>query len=183
MYSSQVVLVSGGGGVCRQQAMALLEGGARVCMVGKHVEGVAAPAGSLLVLSGVDMRDLAQVRRAVLRAEAHFGHLDVAVAGSASNHLHDYGHIDGTAAGWATVVACDAAATLNLAVAVRARVRVLAVVDPAVHAYPVAFASRASAPPLAAVRAAAGTPVVLLGGSHKHIVRATVLLVAPASHL
>ncbi|RMZ83868.1 hypothetical protein DV737_g1483, partial [Chaetothyriales sp. CBS 132003] len=97
IFKDKVVFCTGGNGsICSGQVRALVHLGANACIVGRNAEKTEAVAADLataragsrvLGLGGVDVRDVASLKRAVDRAAQELGGIDFLIAGAAGNFL------------------------------------------------------------------------------------------------
>ena len=115
----RVALVTGGGtGVTGGVARSLAEAGAKVALVSRsieHLELAAAlinGAGGEALAVPADVRDFAEVEKAVAATVEHFGHLDVVVNGAAGNFLCAAEELSPN--GFGTVVDIDLKGTFNV---------------------------------------------------------------------
>jgi 2,4-dienoyl-CoA reductase [(3E)-enoyl-CoA-producing], peroxisomal len=119
ILAGRVAFVTGGGtGITGGVARALAEAGARVALVSRkmeHLEPAAAKiretGGEALALSA-DVRDFAQVERAVASAVGRFGRIDIVVNGAAGNFLCPAAELSPN--GFGTVVDIDLKGTFNV---------------------------------------------------------------------
>ena len=115
----RVALVTGGGtGITGGVARALSEAGARVVLVSRRAENLE-PAAKVINEAGgealpfaADVRDFAQVERAVAAAVERFGKLDTVVNGAAGNFLCAAEELSPN--GFGTVVDIDLKGTFNV---------------------------------------------------------------------
>ncbi len=119
ILKGRVALVTGGGtGITGGVARALAEAGAQVVLVSRnpeHLEPAAArinEAGGEAVSVAADVRDFAQVERAVATAVEKFGRLDIVVNGAAGNFLCPAEELSPN--GFGTVVDIDLKGTFNV---------------------------------------------------------------------
>lgn len=119
VLAGRVALVTGGGtGITGGVARALAEAGARVVLVSRKLENLE-PAAAVIEKAGgealsfaADVRDFAQVERAVAAAVERFGKLDVVVNGAAGNFLCAAEELSPN--GFSTVVDIDLKGTFNV---------------------------------------------------------------------
>lgn len=125
----KAVFVSGGSaGVCRLQTEVLISLGANACIVGRSAEYTERAADEIrrdcqrkgmvrkiVLYSGVDVREIQQVRRVVNQAMYEFGTIDIVISGAASAYLQDYNHISSD--NWNTLETIDNDGCTNLVVA------------------------------------------------------------------
>jgi 2,4-dienoyl-CoA reductase [(3E)-enoyl-CoA-producing], peroxisomal len=119
ILSERVALVTGGGtGITGGVARALAEAGARVALVSRsmeHLETAAAKigeAGGEAFAFAADVRDFAQVERAVAATVERFGSIDIVVNGAAGNFLCPAEQLSPN--GFGTVVDIDLKGTFNV---------------------------------------------------------------------
>jgi 2,4-dienoyl-CoA reductase [(3E)-enoyl-CoA-producing], peroxisomal len=119
ILAGKVALLTGGGtGITGGVARALAEAGARVSLVSRkpeHLESAAAgisEAGGEALAFAADVRDYAQVERAVAATVERFGRLDIAVNGAAGNFLCPAEEMSPN--GFGTVVDIDLKGTFNV---------------------------------------------------------------------
>ena len=119
VLAGRVALVTGGGtGVTGGVARSLAEAGAKVALVSRsieHLELAAAlinGAGGEALAVPADVRDFAEVEKAVAATVEHFGHLDVVVNGAAGNFLCAAEELSPN--GFGTVVDIDLKGTFNV---------------------------------------------------------------------
>ena len=115
----RVALVTGGGtGITGGVARALAEAGARVVLVSRRLENLEPAARAINGAGGeafafaADVRDFAQVERAVAAAVERFGKLDTVVNGAAGNFLCAADELSPN--GFGTVVDIDLKGTFNV---------------------------------------------------------------------
>ncbi len=119
VLAGRVALVTGGGtGVTGGVARSLAEAGAKVALVSRSIEHLE-PAAALINGAGgealavpADVRDFAEVEKAVAATVEHFGHLDVVVNGAAGNFLCAAEELSPN--GFGTVVDIDLKGTFNV---------------------------------------------------------------------
>jgi 2,4-dienoyl-CoA reductase [(3E)-enoyl-CoA-producing], peroxisomal len=119
ILSGRVAFVTGGGtGITGGVARALTEAGARVALVSRrmeHLETAAAKirdAGGEAFAFAADVRDYAQVERAVAATVERFGRVDIVVNGAAGNFLCAAAELSPN--GFGTVVDIDLKGTFNV---------------------------------------------------------------------
>ena len=119
ILAGRVAFVTGGGtGITGGVARALAEAGARVALVSRrmeHLEPAAAKineAGGEALAVAADVRDYAQVERALAAAVERFGHVDIVVNGAAGNFLCKASELSPN--GFGTVVDIDLKGTFNV---------------------------------------------------------------------
>jgi peroxisomal 2,4-dienoyl-CoA reductase len=119
ILSERVALVTGGGtGITGGVARALAEAGARVALVSRrteHLEPAAAKineAGGEAFPFAADVRDFAEVERAVAATVERFGRVDIIVNGAAGNFLCPAEQLSPN--GFGTVVDIDLKGTFNV---------------------------------------------------------------------
>ncbi|HZI18456.1 MAG TPA: SDR family oxidoreductase [Pyrinomonadaceae bacterium] len=119
ILAGKVALVTGGGtGITGGVARALAEAGARVALVSRKLENLEPAAarineaGGEAVAVAADVRDYAQVERAVAATVERFGRLDIVVNGAAGNFLCPAAELSPN--GFGTVVDIDLKGTFNV---------------------------------------------------------------------
>ncbi|MDT7808881.1 MAG: hypothetical protein QOJ70_2694 [Acidobacteriota bacterium] len=119
ILEGRVAFVTGGGtGITGGVARALARAGARVALVSRrieHLEPAAAKiqeAGGEALAVAADVRDFAQVERAVAATVERFGHIDIVVNGAAGNFLCSAEELSPN--GFGTVVDIDLKGTFNV---------------------------------------------------------------------
>jgi peroxisomal 2,4-dienoyl-CoA reductase len=119
ILSGRVAFVTGGGtGITGGVARALAEAGARVALVSRKVENLEPAAARINEAGGealavaADVRDYAQVERAVAATVERFGRLDIVVNGAAGNFLCPAAELSPN--GFGTVVDIDLKGTFNV---------------------------------------------------------------------
>src|SRR5438874_1069309 len=119
ILEGRVAFVTGGGtGITGGVARALAEAGARVALVSRKLENLE-PAAAKIKESGgealsvsADVRDFAQVERAVAATLSRFGRIDIVVNGAAGNLLCPAAELSPN--GFGTVVDIDLKGTFNV---------------------------------------------------------------------
>jgi peroxisomal 2,4-dienoyl-CoA reductase len=119
ILEGRVAFVTGGGtGITGGVARALAEAGARVALVSRKAENLE-PAAAKIQESGgeafahaADVRDFAQVERAVAATVEKFGRIDIVVNGAAGNFLCPASELSPN--GFGTVVDIDLKGTFNV---------------------------------------------------------------------
>ncbi|MDT5158455.1 MAG: hypothetical protein QOH51_2812 [Acidobacteriota bacterium] len=119
ILEGRVAFVTGGGtGITGGVARALAEAGARVALVSRrmeHLEPAAAKiqaAGGEALAVAADVRDFAQVERAIATTVERFGRIDIVVNGAAGNFLCPAEELSPN--GFGTVVDIDLKGTFNV---------------------------------------------------------------------
>ncbi|HST53696.1 MAG TPA: SDR family oxidoreductase [Pyrinomonadaceae bacterium] len=119
ILEGRVAFVTGGGtGITGGVARALAGAGARVSLVSRKIEnleGAAAKiksAGGEALTCAADVRDFAQVERAIASTVARFGRVDIVVNGAAGNFLCPAAELSPN--GFGTVVDIDLKGTFNV---------------------------------------------------------------------
>lgn len=119
ILAGKTAFVTGGGtGITGGVARALAEAGARVALVSRKIENLEPAAARINEAGGeafafaADVRDYAQVERAVAAAIDRFGRLDIAINGAAGNFLCKAEEL--SANGFGTVVDIDLKGTFNV---------------------------------------------------------------------
>jgi peroxisomal 2,4-dienoyl-CoA reductase len=120
ILEGKVAFVTGGGsGICKAIARAYMAHGARVAIVGRKADRLEAAAAELADATGReclatpgDVRDPAQVERALDATLARFGRLDHVVNGAAGNFLCPAAQLSYN--GFRTVMEIDALGTWNV---------------------------------------------------------------------
>jgi peroxisomal 2,4-dienoyl-CoA reductase len=120
ILKDRVAFVTGGGsGIGKGIARAFLAHGARVAIVGRKEDRLAASAAELEEATGgsclsvpADVRELADVERALDATVARFGRLDIVVNGAAGNFLAPAAQL--SAKGFRTVMEIDALGTYQV---------------------------------------------------------------------
>ncbi|HVF50324.1 MAG TPA: SDR family oxidoreductase [Pyrinomonadaceae bacterium] len=117
--AGRVALITGGGtGITGGVARALAEAGARVALVSRSMEHLEPAAAAIREGGGeasafaADVRDYAQVERAVAATVEQFGKLDIVVNGAAGNFLCAADELSPN--GFGTVVDIDLKGTFNV---------------------------------------------------------------------
>jgi peroxisomal 2,4-dienoyl-CoA reductase len=119
ILEGRVAFVTGGGtGITGGVARALSEAGARVALVSRKAENLE-PAAAKIKASGgealavaADVRDYAQVERAIASALSRFGRIDIVVNGAAGNFLCPAAELSPN--GFGAVVDIDLKGTFNV---------------------------------------------------------------------
>jgi peroxisomal 2,4-dienoyl-CoA reductase len=119
ILEGRVAFITGGGtGITGGVARAFAEAGARVVLVSRrmeHLESAAAKiqgAGGEALAVAADVRDYAQVERAIAKTVEHFGRIDIVVNGAAGNFLCPAEELSPN--GFGTVVDIDLKGTFNV---------------------------------------------------------------------
>ena len=119
ILQDRVAFVTGGGtGITGGVARALAEAGARVALVSRRMEHLEPAAARIREAGGdafpfaCDVRDYAQVERAVAAALERYGQLDIVVNGAAGNFLCAAAELSPN--GFGTVVDIDLKGTFNV---------------------------------------------------------------------
>ncbi|MBC7933648.1 MAG: SDR family NAD(P)-dependent oxidoreductase, partial [Rubrivivax sp.] len=119
ILSGRVAFVTGGGtGITGGVARALAEAGARVALVSRRAENLEPAAAKINDAGGeafpfaADVRDFAQVERAVAATVERFGRIDIVVNGAAGNFLCPADQLSPN--GFGTVVDIDLKGTFNV---------------------------------------------------------------------
>jgi peroxisomal 2,4-dienoyl-CoA reductase len=119
VLAGRVAFVTGGGtGITGGVARALAEAGAGVALVSRRMENLEPAAAAIRDAGGdaiplaADVRDYAQVERAVAGAVEHFGRIDIVVNGAAGNFLCRAEELSPN--GFGTVVDIDLKGTFNV---------------------------------------------------------------------
>ena len=119
ILEGRVAFVTGGGtGITGGVARALSEAGARVALVSRKLENLEPAAAKIRAAGGealsvsADVRDFAQVERAVATALSRFGRIDIVVNGAAGNFLCPAAELSPN--GFGTVVDIDLKGTFNV---------------------------------------------------------------------
>ena len=119
ILEGRVAFVTGGGtGITGGVARALSEAGARVALVSRKLENLEPAAAKIKEAGGealsvaADVRDFAQVERAVATTLSRFGRIDIVVNGAAGNFLCPAAELSPN--GFGTVVDIDLKGTFNV---------------------------------------------------------------------
>ena len=119
ILEGRVAFVTGGGtGITGGVARALSEAGARVALVSRKLENLEPAAAKIKEAGGealsvaADVRDFAQVERAVATTVSRFGRIDIVVNGAAGNFLCPAAELSPN--GFGTVVDIDLKGTFNV---------------------------------------------------------------------
>ena len=119
ILEGRVAFITGGGtGITGGVARALAEAGARVALVSRKLENLEPAAAKIRAAGGealsvsADVRDFAQVERAVATTLSRFGRLDIVVNGAAGNFLCPAAELSPN--GFGTVVDIDLKGTFNV---------------------------------------------------------------------
>jgi peroxisomal 2,4-dienoyl-CoA reductase len=119
ILDGRVAFVTGGGtGITGGIARALSEAGARVALVSRKLENLEPAAARIKEAGGealpvaADVRDFAQVERAIAATVARFGRIDIVVNGAAGNFLCPAAELSPN--GFGTVVDIDLKGTFNV---------------------------------------------------------------------
>src|SRR5436309_6441952 len=119
ILKGRVAFITGGGtGITGGVARALAEAGARVALVSRKIENLESAAAKIKEAGGeamtvaADVRDFAQVERAIAATVGRFGRLDIAVNGAAGNFLCPAAELSPN--GFGTVVDIDLKGTFNV---------------------------------------------------------------------
>ncbi|AAS50608.1 ABL163Wp [Eremothecium gossypii ATCC 10895] len=122
VFQGKVVFVTGGAGtICRVQAEAMVLLGAKAAIIGRNVEKTKKAAAEIaelgdsadcvLGIGGVDVREVADMKRAVEQTVAAFGRIDYVIAGAAGNFLADMTNLSSRA--FKTVLDIDLVGSYN----------------------------------------------------------------------
>ena len=119
ILEGRVAFVTGGGtGITGGVARALSEAGARVALVSRKLENLEPAAAKIKAAGGealavaADVRDFAQVERAVAATVSRFGRIDIVVNGAAGNFLCPAAELSPN--GFGAVVDIDLKGTFNV---------------------------------------------------------------------
>jgi 2,4-dienoyl-CoA reductase [(3E)-enoyl-CoA-producing], peroxisomal len=119
ILEGRVAFITGGGtGITGGVARALAEAGARVALVSRKLENLEPAAAKIKEAGGealsvaADVRDFAQVERAVATTLSRFGRIDIVVNGAAGNFLCPAAELSPN--GFGTVVDIDLKGTFNV---------------------------------------------------------------------
>jgi peroxisomal 2,4-dienoyl-CoA reductase len=119
ILQGRVAFVTGGGtGITGGVARALAEAGARVALVSRKIENLEGATAKIKASGGeamtfaADVRDFAQVERAIGATVERFGRLDIVVNGAAGNFLCPAAELSPN--GFGTVVDIDLKGTFNV---------------------------------------------------------------------
>ncbi|MDT7780034.1 MAG: hypothetical protein QOC99_2546 [Acidobacteriota bacterium] len=119
ILEGRVAFVTGGGtGITGGVARALAEAGARVALVSRRMEHLEPAAAKIQATGGealavaADVRDFAQVERAIATTVERFGRIDIVVNGAAGNFLCPAEELSPN--GFGTVVDIDLKGTFNV---------------------------------------------------------------------
>lgn len=107
IFKGKVVFVTGGAGtICRVQTEALVLLGANAAIVGRNVAKTDEAAREIATLrqgakviscSGIDVRDVKSLAKAVAKTVEELGRIDFVIAGAAGNFLADFNHLSSNA--------------------------------------------------------------------------------------
>ncbi|SCU96419.1 LAME_0F16182g1_1 [Lachancea meyersii CBS 8951] len=124
IFEGKVAFVTGGAGtICRVQTEALLLLGCKAAIVGRNKEktelaakemsGLIQDPDSVLPISEVDVREFAQLERAVALTVEKFGRIDFVIAGAAGNFIAPFERLSPNA--FKSVVSIDLLGSFNTA--------------------------------------------------------------------
>lgn len=121
IFDGKVAFVTGGAGtICRVQTEALVLLGANAVIIGRNVEKTEAaakeiaelrPGAKVIGIGGVDVREVQSLAKAVERAVAELGRIDLVIAGAAGNFLSDFNHLSSNA--FKSVISIDLLGSYN----------------------------------------------------------------------
>ena len=119
ILEGRVAFITGGGtGITGGVARALAEAGARIALVSRKLENLEPAAAKIKEAGGealsvaADVRDFAQVERAIATTLSRFGRIDIVVNGAAGNFLCPAAELSPN--GFGTVVDIDLKGTFNV---------------------------------------------------------------------
>ncbi|SCU94172.1 LADA_0G07008g1_1 [Lachancea dasiensis] len=158
IFKGKVAFVTGGAGtICRVQTEALLLLGCKAAIVGRNKEKTESAAkemdelttspGSVLPISGIDVREFEQMEKAVKLTVERFGKIDFVIAGAAGNFIAPFEQLSANA--FKSVVSIDLLGSFNTAKACLPQLKLnkgsILFVSATFHYYGVPFQSHVGA--------------------------------------